>query len=98
MKARHFDVTKCLPYDIMHTLFEGVVPYHLQLLFHHIIDGKGYLTLSQFNHSFSAHCFGYSELDTKPSQIERDRSDSTTYRIRQSGNYILREPSLNFTV
>ena len=27
IKAHHFDVTKCLPYDIMHTLFEGVAPY-----------------------------------------------------------------------
>ena len=85
MKTSHFDVTKCLPYDIMHTLFEGVAPYHLNLLLGHIIDAKGYLTLQKLNHSLLTHCFGYSESDTKPSQIERDRSDRSKFRIRQSG-------------
>lgn len=85
MKAHHFDVTKCLPYDIMHTLFEGVVPYQLKLLLQNIINSKGYLTLQQLNQAFSVHCFGYSESDTKPSPIEQDRTDSSTFHIRQSG-------------
>ena len=25
----NFDVTKCLPFDIMHTVYEGVAVYHL---------------------------------------------------------------------
>ena len=85
IKAHHFDVTKCLPYYIMHTLFEGVAPYHLKLLLQNIINGKGYLTLQQLNQAFSVHCFGYSESDTKPSLIEQDRADSSTFHIRQSG-------------
>lgn len=85
MKAHHFDVTKCLPYDIMHTIFEGVAPHHLKLLFENIINNSGYLTLQQLNQAFSVHCFGYSESDTKPSPIEQCRTDSTTFHIRQSG-------------
>ena len=27
----NFDVTKCLPFDIMHTVFEGMAVYHLTL-------------------------------------------------------------------
>ena len=45
MKAHHFDVTKSLPYDIMHTIFEGVAPHHLKLLFENTINNSGYLTL-----------------------------------------------------
>ena len=25
MELPHFDITKCLPFDIMHTVFEGVI-------------------------------------------------------------------------
>ena len=28
-----FDVTTCLPFDIMHNIYEGIVPCHLNLLF-----------------------------------------------------------------
>lgn len=28
----NFDVTKCLPFDIMHTIFEGVAVYHFYIM------------------------------------------------------------------
>jgi hypothetical protein len=34
----HFDVTKQLPQDVMHVLFEGVFPLIMELLLAHIID------------------------------------------------------------
>ena len=40
MNTHHFDVTKCLPYDIMHILFKGVVPYQLKLLLQDIHSKK----------------------------------------------------------
>ena len=33
-----FDITKCLPYDIMHTVFEGVAISHLKLLLNYCIE------------------------------------------------------------
>ena len=39
-----FDITKCLPYDIMHTIFEGVAMLHL---LHYLIDVKNFLSLEQ---------------------------------------------------
>ena len=41
----NFDVTKCLPFDIMHTVFEDVAVYHLwlsltEMLFKHITMEK----------------------------------------------------------
>ena len=45
----NFDVTKCLPFDIMHTVFEGVVVYHLNLLLLYIIDTRKWFTLTELN-------------------------------------------------
>ena len=33
----HFDVTKQLPQDIMHLLFEGIIPVHVELILNHAI-------------------------------------------------------------
>ena len=30
---KHFDITMCLPFDIMHSIFEGITVVHLNLLF-----------------------------------------------------------------
>ena len=47
MQLTHFGITKCLPFDIMHTIFEGVVKYHLNQVLHHLIDECSYITLEQ---------------------------------------------------
>ena len=78
----YFDVTKCLPFDIMHTIFEGVANYHLQELLNHCIHVKKYFTLNQLNVRIKAHQYGYSERDTKPSCILFRESK---YLIKQSG-------------
>lgn len=51
MKLPGFDVTKCLPIDIMHTIFEGVANFHLMHLLEYLIDKKGYLTIVQLNNT-----------------------------------------------
>lgn len=43
-----FSVTSALPHDIMHDLFEGVVPKHMQLLLCHCV-GKKYFNIEQLN-------------------------------------------------
>ena len=84
----NFDVTKCLPFDIMHTIFEGVAVYHLNLLLHYIIDTRNWLTLVQLNHAIEAHHYGYTESDTKPNQINRGQTIDADFRIKSSGIYI----------
>ena len=93
-----FDVTKCLPYDIMHTIFEGknsfnstqiycfcslgVAPRLLKELFVTFINIKKYFTLSELNQSLASHHYGYSELDTKPNTIT---GSTMEYHIKQKG-------------
>lgn len=84
MKFKGFDVTKCLPFDVMHTIFEGVANFHLTHLLPHLIDNKHYFTLDQINNIIQAHDYGYSERDTKPSPIQ---FKSNCYNIKQSGIY-----------
>ena len=70
MKLPGFDVTKFLPFDIMHTIFEGVANFHLTLLLQYLINEKHYFTLAQLNNIIQSHDYGYSEKDTKPSPIQ----------------------------
>ncbi len=77
-----FDITKCLPYDIMHTVFEGVVKSHFQQVLKYLIDDKKYFTIDQFNLAIKTHKYGYSECTVKPSRIENSREG---YHIKQSG-------------
>ena len=87
-----FDITNCLPFDVMHTIFEGIASNHLNVLLHHLIDSCHYLSLSQLNHVLAAHPYGYSESDTKPSPIRRDSTATSDFYIKSSGNMLLYLP------
>ena len=66
-----FDVTKCLPFDIMHTVYEGVAVYHLNLLLHYLIDTRKWLSLTELNHAIQAHHYVYTvTLSVTRSQIK----------------------------
>ena len=82
---KHFDVTQCLPFDIMHSLFEGVTNVHLNLLFCHMINDCQYFDLSELNHAIKSHPYGYSETDTRPTAV--DRESSSSFHLKQSGTY-----------
>ena len=84
---KHFDITICLPFDIMHSIFEGIALLHLNHLFIHPIDDLQCLSLAQPNYHIKSHQYGYSEVDTKPSLIDRESSKSP-FHIKQSGTYI----------
>ena len=60
-----FSVTTGLPHDIMHDLFEGVVPYQMRLLICHCV-GKKFFTIEELNERIAAFVF----LDNKPSEID----------------------------
>ena len=66
-----FDITTCLPFDIMHTIYERIIPRHLNLLLHYVLNDKNYLSLSQLNHIIKVHQYGHTEIDMKPSLINR---------------------------
>lgn len=65
-----FDITNCLPYDIMHTIFEGVASHHLHYLLRYYLYEERCLTLNQLNDCMKSHNYGYSEQDTKPTPIK----------------------------
>ena len=72
-------MTKCLPFDTMHTIFEGGARLDLQRLLFHLIASSGYITLAKLNTRITALPYGYSETDTKPGPIEQDSSGSYGY-------------------
>jgi hypothetical protein len=78
-----FDITKCLPYDMMHTIFEGVAMLHLRPLLYYLIDIRKLFSIEQLNLNIRSHKYGYSEVSTKPSKISKD-SSTNTYVIKQS--------------
>ena len=81
----NFDITKSLPFDVMHTIYEGIAAYHLNLLFHHLIDDCHYFTLDQLNHIIKVHPYGYTECDTKPSPIHRESTSNSDFKLKYSG-------------
>ena len=80
-----FDITRCLPLDVMYTIFEGVVATHLNHLLHQMIDECNYIHLNELNHLITSHDYGYSKVDTKPSPISRESSATSDFRLKQSG-------------
>jgi len=80
----------CLPFDIMHSIFEGITIIHLNFLFCYLIDDLACINLSQLNHIIKSHPYGYSEMDTKPSLVDRESSKSS-FHFNQSGALLLIE-------
>ena len=84
-RLTYFDPVLSFPMDIMHVLFEGVVPLEISLLLAYLIDEKKLFTVETLNSTLTTHHYGYSETDTKPTPIERDSPG--VYKIRQSGKF-----------
>ena len=82
-KIPHFSVASNLPHDIMHDLFEGVVPREIKLLLLHLIQSK-YLTISVFNDRLCQFDFGYTEISDKPSELDQNIPKKLEQKIRQS--------------
>jgi len=61
-----------MPQDIMHILFEGVVPFEIKLMLKAFIYEKHYFDLSILNSRISSFVYGRNESRTKPpKQFER---------------------------
>ena len=82
----HFSVVRNLPHDIMHDLFEGVVPYEMKLLLTYCIENK-YFSCVGFNNRLQQFDFGYTEIKDKPSLILNEKLlNKPDNRIRQSAS------------
>ena len=85
-KVENFDVCQCFPQDIIHILFEGVVPYETKLLLRVLIDEKNFFTLSTLNQRIASFIFGYMDSKNQPSQIARETINGREGKLKQSGN------------
>ena len=76
-----FSVINGLPHDIMHDLFEGVVPYEMKLLLCHCIQAN-HFTLQTLNDRICAYDFG----SNRPVQIDPHVISNPSTKIRQSAS------------
>ena len=65
----HFSVIDGMPHDIMHDLFEGVIPYELKLLMASCAS-KSYFEVNVLDERLRAFDFGYTEIGDKPARID----------------------------
>lgn len=67
----YFSVINGLPHDIMHDLYEGVVPHEIKLLLNYCAR-ENFFDIEFFNSRLKAFDFGYTEIGDKPAPIEGD--------------------------
>ena len=82
MELPFFDVTKCMPYDIMHTVFEAVSGHLLNQLFEYLITDD-IITLDEINLAVNQVCSGYSEIDSIPAPVYRDAGPKSKFHFKQ---------------
>ena len=59
-----------LPQDIMHVLFEGVLPYELKLMLHQFIFVKMYFSLQYLNGQIGSFAYSAEETRDKPPSLK----------------------------
>lgn len=83
--APYFDVTKCLPHDIMHIILEGVLPRNCRLLLHYCIIERKYFTLNILNKAITEFPYADFEKTNRPRIIDRERVTGNSDKLGQSG-------------
>ena len=81
----NFDVCQCFPQDIMHVLFEGVMPYETKLLLRVLLDEKKYLSINDLNQRLDSFDYGYMDSKNKPTLIVRENINCSDAKFKQSG-------------
>ena len=79
-----FSVISGLPHDIMHDLYEGVVPFELKLLLQHCVSRK-YFTIDELNNRLSSFPFVCNE----PRPIDPFVTRGGDAKIRQSASQMI---------
>ena len=80
---RHYHPASNCSADIMHDLFEGVVPCETRLLLRHILYDMKCITLSDLNHRIKATDYGRRGSRSKPSSALASHLKSPDARLRQ---------------
>ena len=82
-EAPGYSVVQGLPHDIMHDLYEGVIPYEMKLLICYYIDQK-YFTIEDLNERIEK--FGFTDNKPRPLDTTLRTSD---IKIRQSASQMM---------
>lgn len=83
-KAPHFDVCQCLPHDVMHVMFEGILQLHCGLLLEHCIEQK-YVTIGSVNMAIKNFLYGENDKASIPGPVDRERLGSDKGKLAESG-------------
>ena len=81
----YFDLTLCLPHDIMHIILEGALPRNIRLLLHHCIVEEKMFSLNHLNKIMTDFKYGEHEKFNSPRVIDMDRITSNSDKLGQSG-------------
>jgi len=85
-RVANFHVCRRFPEDIMHILFERVVPYETKQFLKVLIDEKHSLTLKALNHRLESFKYGYMHSKDKPTPITRETLNALEdAKLKQSG-------------
>ena len=85
----HFDLTKMIPEDIMHVLFEGVIIYETKLILQKLFD-DGLCTIKQLNNVIDTFPYGYKHSECKPNPIPEKLFESDdTMTLKQSSSSMI---------
>ena len=83
-EAPGYSVIQGLPHDIMHDLYEGIVPYEMKVLLCYCINQK-YFTIDELNGRMER--FGFT--DNKPRPFDPSLVRNTSSKIRQSASQMM---------
>ncbi|EDO35139.1 predicted protein [Nematostella vectensis] len=67
----YFDVCEQMPQDVMHVLFEGVIPYTVKLVLHHFIRIEKQLTIQQLNRKLIGFNYAYFNKKYQPNPFSQ---------------------------
>ena len=85
-RLANFDVCQCFPEDIMHILFDGVLPCETMHFLKVLIDEKWSLTLKELNHQMESFNYDYMHNKDKPTPIARETPNALEdVKLKQSG-------------
>ena len=82
-QLKHFNVVDNLPQDVMHLLFEGVLPYEITLMLRSFVIVDKYFSLDMLNARISSFTYTNYEAKDKPSAIQ-DKILTTSKNLSQS--------------
>ena len=74
-----------LPQDLMHVLFEGVLPLNLKLMLHNFIIDQRFFTLNCLNNRMFAFSYGRNEMKNRPTKVIDQAHLNGTKKLPFSG-------------